>query len=238
MRTRRGSNTYLLCSLNWRTNRLTISVSRPWARMTRHGTRQALDSLCIYRRLRWGKLPGYRAHRQPQLPQSAVPALGLRRLPRTLPLNTVELVAIADGGIAYSGGQPPATLPYGDGTAANPARQRPPGSMLGIEQREWLLDALASSDATWKLWGNALPLIPMRLDTSSLPFNNFEDSIYSIDGWAGYPTYEISVLMDRLESEGITGVVSLSGDHHMHWRRHRQQGGPVNRTPPGGRGGL
>jgi alkaline phosphatase D len=174
----------------------------------------ALDTLCIYRRLRWGKrldivLTDSRSYRSPPcLPSGFAASLGQ-------PLNTVNLVEIADGGTAYNDGKPPATLPYGDGTVANPALDRPPGSMLGIEQRAWFLDTLAASDATWKVWGNAMPLIPMRLDMSSLPFSNYEDVIYSIDGWAGYP-HEISVVMDRLQGDGVTGVVSLSGDHHMH----------------------
>jgi alkaline phosphatase D len=132
-----------------------------------------------------------------------------------LPLNTVELVAIADAGNAYGDGNPPATLPYGDGTVANPARDRAPGSMLGLPQRQWFLDTVTASTAVWKIWGNALPLMPMRLDMASLPFAGYEDSIFNIDGWAGYP-HEVSVLMRHLEARNIAGVVSLSGDHHMH----------------------
>ncbi|NQX88175.1 MAG: alkaline phosphatase D family protein [Halioglobus sp.] len=174
----------------------------------------AIDSLRIYRRLRWGKyldivLTDSRSYRSPAcLPPGFARSLGL-------PLNTVKLVGIADGGRAYNNGHPPAALPYANGNVANPARDRPPGSMLGVEQRTWMLDALAQSDATWKLWGNAMPLIPLRLDTSALPFYAMDDTVYSIDGWAGYP-HEISVIMDTLEDQGITGVVSLSGDHHMH----------------------
>jgi len=174
----------------------------------------ALDSLRIYRRLRWGKnldivLTDNRSYRSaPCLPEGFAASLGL-------PLNTVELVAINDAGSAYNNGEPPATLPYGDGTVANPARDRSPGSMLGVEQREWFLDTLETSTAPWKLWANALPLLPMRLDMSSLPFRDYQDSIFNIDGWAGYP-YEASMLMSHLEDKDITGVVSLSGDHHMH----------------------
>jgi alkaline phosphatase D len=127
----------------------------------------------------------------------------------------VELVAIADAGSAYAQGNPPAILPYGDGAVPNPAKDRAPGTMLGPEQRKWFLDTLKASSAPWKLWANALPLMPLRLDMSSLPLTNYEDSIYNIDGWAGYP-YEVSLLMRLLEDADITGVVSLSGDHHMH----------------------
>jgi len=174
----------------------------------------AMDSLCIYRKLSWGKyldivLTDNRSYRSPPcLPDGFAASLGL-------PLNPVELVAIADGGSAYGQGNPPTTLPYGDGTETNPAKDRPPGSMLGLEQRQWFLDTLEASAAPWKLWANSLPLMPLRLDMSSLPLTGYEDSIYNIDGWAGSP-HEISVVMRHLEDKGINGVVSLSGDHHMH----------------------
>ncbi len=174
----------------------------------------AVDSLCIYRKLSWGNnldivLTDSRSYRTPPcLPEGFAASLGL-------PLNTVELVAIADAGSAYADGHPPATLPYGDGTVANPARERAPASMLGLAQRQWFLDTVTASTATWKIWGNALPLMPMRLDMSSLPFTGYEDSIFNIDCWAGYP-HEVGVLMRHLEANNITGVVSLSGDHHMH----------------------
>ena len=176
--------------------------------------RAASDSLCIYRRLRWGShldivLTDTRSYRSPPcLPEGFAASLGQ-------PMNPVTLVEIADAGKAYAGGRPPATLPYGDGTVANPARERAPGSCLGETQRAWLLETLQASTATWKLWGNSLPLIPMRVDLSSLPFSDYEDCIFNLDAWAGYP-HEVKLLMQTLRDAGVTGAVSLSGDHHMH----------------------
>jgi alkaline phosphatase D len=174
----------------------------------------AVDSLRIYRKLGWGKyldivLTDNRSYRDgPCLPEHFAASLGL-------PLNTVELVAIADAGSAYNDGHPPATLPYGDGKTPNPARNRPPASMLGATQREWFLATLKSSRASWKVWANSLPLLPLRLDMSALPFTHYEDSVFNIDAWGGYP-HEQGVLMRQIEADGISGVVSLSGDHHMH----------------------
>jgi len=176
--------------------------------------RAAVDSLRIYRKLNWGEyldivITDSRSYRSASCLTSEITAsLGL-------PLNPVELVAIADGGSAYANGQPPSTLPYGDGTVPNPASNRAPGSMLGLDQRAWFLKTMQESTTPWKIWANAMPLMPMRLDMSALPFTDYEDSIFSIDGWAGYPS-EVSILMRGLEENGITGVVSLSGDHHMH----------------------
>lgn len=170
--------------------------------------------LRIYRRLRWGKLADIlltdlRSYRSaPPLPAGLTKQLGL-------PVDPVELVAIFDSGRDYNNGAPPETLPYGDGTTPNSARERAPGTMLGAEQKTWFKQALRESDATWKVWANSLPALPLRLDLSTLPFQQLENSVLSVDAWSGYP-HEYRELMSYLQTENIGGVVSLSGDHHMH----------------------
>jgi len=139
-------------------------------------------------------------------------------------MNSAKLVEIGDAGSAYNDGNPPEILPYGSDETPNPAKDRAPGTVLGETQREWFLGALSGSSASWKLWGNSLPLMPMRLDLSNLPFTVYEDSIFNIDSWAGFP-YETRQIMQALEDRKIAGVVSLSGDHHMHGA------GTVNRSP-------
>lgn len=174
----------------------------------------AVDTLCIYRQLRWGKhvdvlITDVRSYRTPDcLPAGFAEKIGQ-------PLTPVELVDIADAGSAYNEGNPPKLLPFGDGTTPNPAWEREPGTVLGTEQRGWFLTRLIDSDATWKLWGNALPIVSMRLDMSSLPFAGYLDSVFNLDSWSGYP-YEVDYLFSQIESNDITGLVSLSGDHHMH----------------------
>ncbi len=183
----------------------------------------AVDSLRIYRRLSWGRqldlvLTDLRSYRSPPcLEEGFADSLGL-------PLDPVELVEIADAGRDYAGGHAPATLRWGDGSTPNPARDRAPGSMLGAAQRDWFLRTLGDSPARWKLWGNSLPLLPMRLDLSSLPLTVYEDSIFNLDAWAGYP-HEVRLLMDGLRERQVGGVVSLSGDHHMHGA------GSIRRSP-------
>jgi alkaline phosphatase D len=174
----------------------------------------AVSSLCIYRTLNWGKnldlvLTDTRSYRSaPCLPKHFAQTVDLA-------MNTAKLVDIADGGREYNNGNPPEFLPYGDGKTLNPARTRAPGTCLGEAQRDWFLDTLQASSATWKLWGNAIPLIPMQLDMSSIPFADLEDSVFSLDPWAGYPG-EAGYLMDAFASREINGLVSFSGDHHMH----------------------
>jgi alkaline phosphatase D len=174
----------------------------------------ARDSLCIYRKLGWGAnldivLTDTRSYRS----GPCVPSHLYRDL--DLPLNTLKLVEIADYGREYDNSNPPEFLPYGDGTTPNPARDREPGSCLGEAQRHWFLNTLEQSTARWKLWGNSLPLMPMHLDLSSLPLTGYEDSQISIDAWSGYP-WEADNIMSTLAQQEITGVVSLSGDHHLH----------------------
>ena len=172
----------------------------------------AVGSICIYRRIRWGAnidifLTDTRSYRT----GAALPAHFAEHL--GLPMTTVQLLDIADGGRQYNDGSPPALLPYAE--APNPAKDRAPGTCLGEDQKQWFVDGVAASDANWKLWGNAIPLLPLRLDLSAIPLAGYEDSVFSIDPWAGYPS-ELRDLMAVFREREISGLVSLSGDHHMH----------------------
>ena len=97
----------------------------------------------------------------------------------------------------------------------NPARRRPAGTILGKEQKEWFLEQLKTSDATWKVWANSVPALPFHIDLANLPSSDFEDSLFTIDSWRGYP-HELRSLLESIGETGVTGVVSLSGDHHLH----------------------
>lgn len=190
----------------------------------------ALNSLCIYRQLRWGQhvdliLTDSRSYRSPDcLPAGFAAKIGQ-------PLTPLELVDIADGGKAYNGGSAPDLLPFGDGNTPNPAKDREPGTILGLQQRSWFLSQLSASNATWKVWGNALPILPLRLDMSELPFTGYLDSVFNLDSWAGYP-YEVDYLLTEIEKGNITGLVSLSGDHHMHAAGTLQRATPDNSVKP------
>ncbi len=174
----------------------------------------ACDSLRIYRTLAWGSavdlvLTDTRSYRSgPCLPDDFASQHGL-------PLTPLDMVQLADAGRAFNNGQPPARIRPGETELDNPWRDREPGSCLGPEQRQWFLDTLGRSRATWKLWGNSLPLLPLRLDLSAIPLAGYRDSLLTLDPWAGYP-HEQALLMDSLRAAGVTGLVSLSGDHHLH----------------------
>ena len=174
----------------------------------------ASEDLRIYRSLRWGKLADIvltdlRTYRSgPPLPAGLSDQLGM-------PLDAVELIDIYDGGRDYKNGKPADYLPFGDGSTPNTARTREAGTMMGAKQKTWFKQTLADSDATWKLWGNSLPILPLRLDLGSLPFAGLHDGVISEDAWSGFPG-EYRELMSWVHQQGITGLVSLSGDHHMH----------------------
>jgi alkaline phosphatase D len=103
----------------------------------------------------------------------------------------------------------------------------PAKTMLGSAQREWLLRALAASDATWKLV------------VTSVPLGQFTGGRYS-DSWSnanlfGYPrataggyVYERDTILRFVRDRAIRNVVFVSGDvHHAELIRHEPSPGFV-----------
>jgi alkaline phosphatase D len=83
--------------------------------------------------------------------------------------------------------------------------------MLGKPQKTWWKAVMKGSDATWKLWGNEVPLMRMRIrNTAGL---DVDDRCVSGDAWDGYIS-ERRELMSYLKTQGIKNVVVLSGDIH------------------------
>jgi alkaline phosphatase D len=82
-----------------------------------------------------------------------------------------------------------------------------PKTLLGNEQRDWLLRSLASSDATWKVVVSSVPLsIPTGTDAR--------------DGWAdgGGPQgfeRELRSILEQLRRDRVRGIVFLTTDVHF-----------------------
>jgi alkaline phosphatase D len=89
-----------------------------------------------------------------------------------------------------------------DDDPAAPALSRGDGP-LGAAQTEWLLDALAASDADFKL---------VACGSQWTAFG-------SLDSWAAFPAAR-AALFDAIAARGIEGVVLLSGDIHRSTLRH------------------
>ena len=92
-------------------------------------------------------------------------------------------------------------------------------TILGAEQRQWFLDALAASTATWKLICNGTtfaPLIagasnPLTGCTTVMPAT---DPCYvNQDAWDGY-RFDRDAVYDVIENNGVENCVFLFGDIH------------------------
>ena len=77
----------------------------------------------------------------------------------------------------------------------------PANTMLGSEQKSWLIDGLSSSSAVWDVLANQTVMTPMPLGTQ----NNF-------DQWDGYPV-ERSAILTAAAAAG-SNLLALSGDFH------------------------
>ena len=87
-------------------------------------------------------------------------------------------------------------------------------TMLGDPQKQWLIDSITGSDATWKVWGNEVQLSQMLIDLSSfemVPEAYQEVFYFSVDQWDGYRTERAEVLAAL---EGTSGMVAICGDIH------------------------
>jgi alkaline phosphatase D len=172
---------------------------------------QAIEAITIYRSLRFGKhvelvMTDERSYRSDHaIPEeAAVPPIFFASR-NVLPLPVVNTF---DQGKTANGGNPPASV-LG---IANPRTQSPPGTMLGKAQKQWWKDTMKKSDATWKLWGNEVAVMRMRVAKGAVDAL-VADRVVTGDAWDGYPT-ERNELMTYLKDQAIKNVVVLSGDIH------------------------
>jgi alkaline phosphatase D len=93
-------------------------------------------------------------------------------------------------------------------------------TMLGAEQKQWLIDGLQASQATYKLVFTTVPL----------DFGNDGG-----DDWSGFTT-ERDQIFAAITDGGVTGVVFLSADQHWFAAHHHASGfiewqvGPLARS--------
>ena len=183
----------------------------------------AIDSLKLYRTLRWGRnveliLTDNRSYRsEPVVDRPEFAPFRPNGFPQGTPADVVEVL---DAGRAFAGGRPPDTIAF-DGTALpNPRKTWPPQSMLGARQKAWFLDRLRTSRAPWKLWGNSVAMLEWRTDFHNLPADTgpkWPTAGYAMfagdDDWCGYPS-ERAEILDFVRKQGISGFAALAGDRH------------------------
>ena len=185
----------------------------------------AIDSLIIYRALRWGRhidllLTDNRSFRSRDPgnhdeinPLFEGDALGF--VPE-------ELWAQLDGGRAYDNGNPPAKLVMGDKSVDNYVAKDPPQSMLGAKQKAWFLDKLRGATATWKVWGNSLGTLDTRVDPQNLPpelsskWKGKGYGLMTVYDW-GSMYHERAEIFDAVRDAGVTGLIVVAGDRHSFW---------------------
>jgi len=173
----------------------------------------AVGALTIYRSLRFGKhvelvMTDERSYRSDHaIPEDAAHGAGFFAPRNAVPL---DLVAIFDQGKTFAGGHPIDPIPFAGRNLDNVRKASPPGTMLGAKQKAWWKATMKGSDATWKLWGNEVSLMRIRITPLGAGDGN---RVLSADAWDGYPT-ERSELVTFLKDNAIKNVVVLSGDIH------------------------
>ncbi|WP_428267824.1 alkaline phosphatase D family protein [Haliangium sp.] len=105
--------------------------------------------------------------------------------------------------------------------SANLDPDGPDKTLLGAAQRQWLIDALPASEATFKLIVTSVPMA----------------TPYGVDGWASFAT-ERDLVLAGLAARRPSGVLALTGDHHRfaawvlpEWNLREFMAGPLARHP-------
>jgi alkaline phosphatase D len=158
------------------------------------------DDITTYRRVRWGAhldliLSDVRYYRDDHVVPEGPPAPDVGKLASNSPLGA-RIFARKPGFDIRE-------------TAALP-------TMLGAAQKQWLLDELAASDATWRVWGSPMLVAQMIVDLRD--YETVSDAFrhvwyFKLDHWDGFRT-ERREILDAVEADGRGGFVVLSGDLH------------------------
>jgi alkaline phosphatase D len=133
-----------------------------------------------------------------------------------------EVVEILDAGRSYANGQPPRELRFGERMVANFRATEPPQTILGAVQKQWFLERLKSSTATWKIWGNTIGTLDYRADPHNLPAGlgkAWPGAGYAsvAGGDFGDAFAERGEIYDFVREHGISGFVTVAGDRHSFW---------------------
>ena len=132
----------------------------------------ALGSLTGYRAMRWGRhveliITDQRSYRSEE-PTGRPEAQDFvsKDFPELLPQEVLEVL---DAGRVAGGNKPPDSIRFGNKQIANFRKHEPPQTILGFQQKEWFLNRLKNSTATWKVWGNTTGTLDFRVDPHNLP---------------------------------------------------------------------
>ncbi len=95
-------------------------------------------------------------------------------------------------------------------TPPSPVQDDPDRWMLGSTQRDWLINGMDTTDATWKLWGNEVLNAALKI------VNLGEDAVYiNYDAWDGYE-HERLTLMGEFARRNVENLIAITGDMHTY----------------------
>jgi len=89
-------------------------------------------------------------------------------------------------------------------------------TMLGLRQREWFLNQIIKSSRTWKIWGNEVMTMQLKVQSAlatQLLGQPTPDLFVDLDQWDGYPA-ERALLFKTLRDAGVKNFVTITGDLH------------------------
>ncbi len=114
--------------------------------------------------------------------------------------------------------------PCGDGRSDCPERFAPDRTLLGADQRDWLLHGLRTSAARWHVLGNQVPMTQVDSDPGPA-------ARVWLDSWDGYVAERDRVLAEAAAS-GVRNLVVVTGDRHQNHAAelladHSDPGSPV-----------
>ena len=127
--------------------------------------------------MRWGRnveliVTDQRTYRSEEpTDQPEANPLSSEDFPEFIPEDAMEIL---DAGKTYRGGRPPVSIRFGSVEIENFCKDRPAQTILGAEQKEWFLERLRNSKATWKIWGNTTATLDMRADSAESSTRNSE----------------------------------------------------------------
>lgn len=204
--------------------------------------RVALTSMTAYRAMRFGGhveliLTDFHSYSmEDPTSRNEADAFSIEDFPALFPL---EVMQILDAGRSYAGGNPPQNIRFGEKDVPNFARNEPPMTVLGKEQKAWLKRTLAASSATWKLWGATNGSLDNRVDPQNLP-----PGLTTPWPGAGYATFgggdfsgalsERAELYDFVRDQGVSGLAVISGDRHSFWAGYAAKALPPEAFDPVG----
>ncbi len=180
-----------------------MAASRAWAEyvpssLAYDPTRTFPDDLRTYRSFRWGRhlelfLTDSRSYRDDHVVDEGPPNPDVGKYTMNTAIGA-RILAIKEG--------------------FDPLEAQVRPSMLGAEQKQWLVGAIQGSTATWKGLVSALMMAQMALDLrpyDSLPGILRQDFYFKLDQWDGFRSERAEIL----EAVGdVPGLFVIAGDLH------------------------